>query len=106
VEDSKVSHQLQEESDVSHVIQEIRVLELLRHLVANCLHIHSCTVAILADQTVLDHLALDAFEILKLVADDPSMKQLNQSPFNLSLVQWIVALGAIPVAFDVLRRIF
>ena len=46
VEDGKVAHQLKEEADVGHVIQQVRVAQLLWGLVALSLRVQASAVTV------------------------------------------------------------
>lgn len=63
----EVSHQLHEELDVSHLVQQVLVPQLLRLLVADGLHVGSSAFAVFAHDGVLDHGALLALQILHLI---------------------------------------
>lgn len=69
----KVSHQLNEQFDVSHVVQQVRVLKFLWLFKSNGLLELTSTFTISAYQGVVDHLALDTFQILDLIANYSSI---------------------------------
>ena len=95
--DSEVAHQGQEKPDVSHVVQQIRILKLLRQLISNGLGIHSRALTVPGYQAVLDHLALEAREILQLIAHSPSVGEFEESPLDLVSPERLLTMSAGPV---------
>jgi hypothetical protein len=73
VEAGEVSHQLHEELDVSHLVQEVLVSQFVWLLVANCLLVGTGALAVLAHDGVLYHLTLFALQVLHLVRDQPTI---------------------------------
>jgi len=77
VEDRKVTHKLQEEANICHVIEQVLVSQLFWSLISQSLGVEACAFAILANKRILYHLAFDTFEVLKLITDGSSIHQVN-----------------------------
>ena len=95
--DREIPDQLHEETHVSHVVEKVRVAELLRPLIAQGLLVLARALAVALDDGVLDHLALDAFEILELVAHFSPVAQVDQASLNKALVQGTLTVLAAPL---------
>jgi hypothetical protein len=67
-------------------------------LIADSLSVQSRAVAVATNERILDHLALDALQILELISDCPAVHQLNQAPLNHALVNDVLAVLALPLA--------
>jgi len=80
--DSEIPNQLHEQPHICHIVEKIRITELLRSLISQCLFVLSRAFAIALYNRVLDHLALDTFEILKLISYFSPVATVNQASFN------------------------
>ena len=94
----KVTHQLKEETHLCHVVEQVRVFELLWNLVPNGLRVHASAITIAADQTVLNHLTLDADKVLNLVSNDPATHKIHESFLDLIATEWLFTMAAIPLS--------
>jgi len=90
MESGKIPHQLHEQPDISHRIQQVLVLKLLRLLVPKRLHERSRALARATDHIVGDHFAVLALDILHLVRNDASVNHLDQPSLNLVDLQLLV----------------
>lgn len=94
---SEVSHQLHEQLDVSHVVQQVLVSQLLWRGLTNGLQVLASALTVSCDNCVLDHLALLALEILELIGDKSLVNHIKKSGLNVLLVQWSFTVSAVPV---------
>jgi hypothetical protein len=93
---AKVPEKAHEEPDVSHRVQQVLVLQLVRSNHSKCLLKVASAGTCRRDELVGDHLARLTPEVLHLVADHAPVKQINQAPLDAHLVQRLVAVGALP----------
>lgn len=111
----EVPHQLHEQLDVDHVVQQVLVLQLLRWEIADCLLEAASAVAVLRHDGVLDHLALLADKVLHLILDEAPVHEIYEAALDVVPVQrvptvWVLAapaasdlLGAVHVVREVPR---
>ena len=96
--DRKIPNQLHEETHICHIVEKVRITELLRSLISKGLLVLTRAFTVALYNWVLDHLALDAFEILKLITHFSSVAKIYQSSFNKTLVQGTLTVLATPLS--------
>lgn len=82
----KVTKQLHEQLDVDQVVQQVLVLQLVRLNVSNSLLKSTGAITIPRNNGILNHLALQAYEVLYLVLDKSSIDKVDKSSFDVVLV--------------------
>jgi hypothetical protein len=82
----KIPQQLDKKTDVSHLVHQVLVFQLLRQDVAQRLVERCCALAMATDKAVVDHLTCLALQILHLVSYHPPIQNLDQTSLNLALV--------------------
>lgn len=77
---------MHEETHIRHVIQEVRVAKLLGSLITQGLLVLTRAFTVARDNRVLNHFALHALEVLKLVAHLASVAEVDQASLYKALV--------------------
>lgn len=80
---TEIAQKLDEQSDVCHLVQQIRVGQLFRGHVAYGLLKLTCALAARAQDGVVDHPAVHALEVLHLVCDHAAVQQIYEALLDL-----------------------
>lgn len=93
----EVTQQTDKQTDVSHLVEQVGVLEAVRRLETHRLLKCASASACLRNEHVADHLALLAPNVLQLVSNNASVEKLNQPTLDVNLVQSSVAASTLPL---------
>lgn len=83
---SEIPEQLDEKTDVSHLVHQVLVFQLLRYDVAQCLVERCCALAVATDKAVVNHPARLTLKVLHLVSNHSPIQYLDKTSLNLALV--------------------
>ena len=83
---TEVPDEFDDQSHISHLIQQVLVLEFLRQLETHSLHKPTSALTVSPCDLVVDHFARFALQILHLVIDHSLGQNVHQSLLNLGFL--------------------
>lgn len=88
---SEISQQRNKDLDISHLIEQVWISELLWRNISNSLDVSTSAFTVLTDSWVPNHFALLALQILHLIRNESSVGHIKKSLFNIELIDLMAA---------------